>query len=388
MKIENDRLQNRGALAGIRVLDLSRLLPGPYCSMILADHGARVISVEDRRFQAAGHYVATVNRNKEHMTLDLKAPQGKKIFNRLVTESDVLIEGFRPGVVAKLGVDYASVRKIRPGIIYCSITGFGQNGPYRDRSGHDVNYLSLSGVLDLIGEKNHPPAIPGVQFSDMIAGMNGAIGIILALFERQKSGRGQYIDVAMTDSALAFMPVVKLMQAILGSDPVRGDGFLSHRYACYNTYQTADNRHIAIGALEPHFWRNLCTHLGLEEYIPLQFDDGQRKEIIGHLRGLFKQKTLKEWCLTLKDVDACWSPVLHYSEVLEDTHFKERAMVVDVPEEDDLAGRVLGVPIKLSRTPGGVRSKSPQFGADTRAVLKELGFDERKIDDLLAQGVI
>lgn len=304
MNSENDRMQNRGALAGIRVLDLSRLLPGPYCSMILADHGARVISVEDRRFQAAGHYVATVNRNKEHMTLDLKTVQGKDIFQRLLAQSDVLIEGFRPGVVTKLGVDYASIRKIRPEIIYCSITGFGQNGAYRDRSGHDVNYLSLSGVLDLIGEKNHPPAIPGVQFSDMIAGMNGAIGIILALFERQKSGRGQYIDVAMTDSALAFLPVVTLMQDILGSDPVRGDGFLSHRYACYNTYTTADNRHIAIGALEPRFWSNLCTHFGLEAYIPLQFDDGRRKEIIGRLRAIFKQKTLEEWCLALQDVDA------------------------------------------------------------------------------------
>jgi crotonobetainyl-CoA:carnitine CoA-transferase CaiB-like acyl-CoA transferase len=387
MNIEKDGTRNRGALAGIRVLDLSRLLPGPYCSMILADHGARVISVEDRRFKAAGHYVATVNRNKEHMTLDLKTVQGKTIFQRLLAQSDVLIEGFRPGVVAKLGVDYASVCKIRPDIIYCSITGFGQNGAYRDRSGHDVNYLSLSGVLDLIGEKNHPPAIPGVQFSDMIAGMNGAIGIVLALFERQSSGRGQYIDVAMTDSALAFLPVVKLMQAILGSDPVRGDSFLSHRYACYNTYATADNRHIAIGALEPRFWRNLCIHLGLKKYIPLQFDDGRREEIIRRLRAIFKLKTLKQWCLTLRDVDACWSPVRRYSEVMEDPHFKERAMVVDMSGTGG-ESKALGVAVKLSRTPGSVRTKAPQFGENTRALLTELGYHEEEIDEFFAQQVV
>jgi crotonobetainyl-CoA:carnitine CoA-transferase CaiB-like acyl-CoA transferase len=387
MNSEKDGTRNRGALAGIRVLDLSRLLPGPYCSMILADHGARVISVEDRRFQAAGHYVATVNRNKEHMTLDLKSGRGKDIFQRLLAQSDVFIEGFRPGVVAKLGVDYASVRKIRPDIIYCSITGFGQNGANRDRSGHDVNYLSLSGVLDLIGERNQPPAIPGVQFSDMIAGMNGAIGIILALFERQKSGLGQYIDVAMADSALAFLPVVKLMQDMLGGDPVRADGLLSHRYACYNTYATADNRHIAIGALEPRFWRNLCTHLGLEAYIPLQFDDGRRKEIIGRLRAIFKQKTLDEWRQALQAVDACWSPVLRYSEVLEDSHFKERAMVVDIPAAGG-ESKTLGVPVKLSRTPGSVRTKAPRFGENTRSLLTELGYSKEKIEELFDRGVV
>jgi crotonobetainyl-CoA:carnitine CoA-transferase CaiB-like acyl-CoA transferase len=193
--------------------------------------------------------------------------------------------------------------------------------------------------------------------------------------------------VAMTDSAMAFLPVVKLMQDMLGSDPVRGDAFLSHRYACYNTYVTADDRHIAIGALEPRFWRNLCTHLGLEAYIPLQFDEGRRKEIIRHLRAIFKQKTLDQWCLTLHNVDACWSPVLRYSEVLEDPHVKARAMVVDMPDADD-ESEALGVAVKLSRTPGSVRTKAPRFGENTRALLAELDYQEDEIDELFALGVV
>lgn len=381
-------MQKRGALDGIRVLDLSRLLPGPYCSMILADHGARVIAVEDRRFEASGHYVATVNRNKEHMTLDLKTPAGQEIFARLVQQSDVLIEGFRPGVVTKLGVDYEAVCKLKEDIIYCSITGFGQNGPYRDRVGHDVNYLSLAGVLGLVGEKKRPPAIPGVQFSDMIAGMNGAMGIMLALLEHGKTGRGQYIDVAMTDSAMAFLPVVQLMKDLLGTDPVRGDGFLSHRYACYNTYETADNRFIAIGALEPRFWLNLCVHLKQEEYIPLQFDDTERERIIQRLRAIFKEKSLAAWCRELEDVEACWSPVRRYGEVLEDPHVKAREMVVSVPTGEESAAKVLGVPVKLSRTPGSVRTPAPTFGQDTRSVLAELGYSREEIQALIERGAV
>jgi crotonobetainyl-CoA:carnitine CoA-transferase CaiB-like acyl-CoA transferase len=381
-------MQKRGALDGIRVLDLSRLLPGPYCTMILADHGARVICVEDRRFETAGHYVTTVNRNKEHITLNLKTFEGQEVFTRLAAVSDVIVEGFRPGVVTKLGVDYAAVRKLKKDIIYCSISGFGQNGPYRDRAGHDVNYLSLSGVLDLMGEKNRPPAIPGVQISDMVAGMNAAIGILLALLERGKTGQGQYIDVAMTDSAIAFLPVVQVMKELLGADPLRGDGYLSHRYACYNIYTTADNRHIAIGAVEPHFWQNLCRHFSLEEYIPLQYEDARREEIIVRLREIFQSKNLEEWCRELRDVEACWSPVCRYSEVLADPHVQAREMVTVPTVDGGQGGSVLGVPVKLSRTPGGVCTPAPAFGENTRAVLVDLGYSDDEIKTLHRKGAV
>ncbi|MGD8258777.1 MAG: CoA transferase, partial [Desulfobacterales bacterium] len=210
-------MTNQGTLSGITVIDLSRLLPGPYCSMILADHGARVIAIEDRRFLADGLFFNIVNRNKEHMSLNLKTDEGKEIFFRLVQTADVLLEGFRPGVVNRLGVDYDSVRKVNSQIIYCSITGYGQNGPYRDRVGHDVNYLSNAGVLNLIGEPDRPPSIPGVQIADIAGGgMNAAIGILLALFAREKTGKGQYIDISMTDGMVAFLPAVMFFQQLTG----------------------------------------------------------------------------------------------------------------------------------------------------------------------------
>ncbi|MFZ0726135.1 MAG: CaiB/BaiF CoA-transferase family protein, partial [Desulfobacterales bacterium] len=196
---------NRGALCGLLVLDLSRLLPGPYCTMILADHGARVIAIEDRRFKDADVFPATVNRNKEHMTLNLKTEEGRGIFYRLAAAADVIVEGFRPGVVQRLGVDYETIRKINPRIVYCALTGYGQTGRLKDRAGHDVNYLAQAGVLDLIGAADRPPSIPGVQMADIAGGLNAAVGILLALLARGQSGRGQYIDVSLTDAAAGLL---------------------------------------------------------------------------------------------------------------------------------------------------------------------------------------
>jgi len=217
-------MPKNGALSGIKILDLSRLLPGPYCSMILADHGARVIAIEDRRFMDDGLFFSQVYRNKEHMSLNLKTGEGKKIFFHLLNDADVILEGFRPGVVQRLGVDYDTVRKVNPKIIYCSISGYGQTGPYRDRAGHDVNYLSISGALDLIGQANRPPSIPGIQIADIAGGgMNAAIGILMALFARERTGKGQYIDISMTDGIVGFMPAAFFLKQITGQFPKRGD---------------------------------------------------------------------------------------------------------------------------------------------------------------------
>ena len=231
-----------GALTGVKVLDLSRLLPGPYCSMILADHGAEVLAIEDRRFLADGMYFKDLYRNKRHISLNLKAEEGRAIFFRMVRDADVILEGFRPGVVERLGVDYEKVRRINPRIIYCSITGYGQAGSLHDRAGHDVNYLSTAGVLDLIGEKGQPPAIPGVQIADIAGAMNGVIGVLLALFAREKSGLGQYIDISMTDSLLGFMTLPVLFRQLSDQRFGRSETLLSHRYACYNTYETKDKQ--------------------------------------------------------------------------------------------------------------------------------------------------
>lgn len=377
-----------GALSGTTVLDLSRLLPGPYCSMILADHGARVIAIEDRRFLADGLFMQTVNRNKEHMALNLKTTAGREIFFRLIAKADVLLEGFRPGVTARLGVDYDAVCRVNPTIIYCSITGYGQTGPYRDRVGHDVNYLSQAGVLDLIGEPDRPPSIPGVQIADIAGGgLNAAIGILLALLARAKTGQGQYIDISMTDGMVGFLPVVLFFHQLTGQIPGRSDAVLSHRYACYNTYETADGRFISIGAVENRFWKKLCEVLQVPEYAPLQYDDGRRREIIACLRRAFKQQPLTAWEKKLGDLDICWARVQNLAEVLADPLFRERQMVVDLQDSNGGKKTALGIPVKLSKTPGAVRTPPVDFGASTAAILRELGYSADDIKKFSESGV-
>ena len=381
---------SKGALTGITVLDLSRLLPGPYCSMILADHGARVIAIEDKKQYAAdGLFLPTVQRNKEHITLDLKREAGKDIFFRLVSEADVVIEGFRPGVVRRLGVDYDSVRTAKDDIIYCSITGFGQTGPGRDRVGHDINYLGDAGVLDLIGRPGQPPVVPGIQIADIAGGgLNAAIGILLALFARQQTGQGQYIDISMTDGMLAMLPVAQFWKMLTGESPQRGDNMLSHRYACYNTYETADGRHIAVGALENRFWRALCTALDLAEYADLQYDEARREEIIGAFGDIFRQKRLAEWDETLGGQDLCVSGIHTMAEAMASPMFRQREMVVEISHPDRASETALGVPVKLSETPGTIRTPSVQFGESTRRVLQGLGYSEEEIATLSKNGVI
>jgi len=381
-------IANNGALDGITVIDLSRLLPGPFCSMILADHGARVIAIEDKRFLADDLFITTVNRNKEHMSLNLKTPQGREIFSRLVHKADVILEGFRPGVVDRLGVDYDTVKKINPKIIYCSITGYGQTGPCRSRVGHDVNFLGYSGVLDLIGEPERPPSIPDVQFADLAGGgMNAVIGILLALLARERTAKGQYIDISMTDGMASLLPLTLFLRQRMQQEPKRGDTLLSHRYAFYNTYETADGRHISIGAVENRFWKILCEHLGVPEYAPLQYDENRRLEILDFMRTAFKQKTLAEWKTRLADLDVCWSPIHNLSEVLQDTLFREREMVVDIEEKDGQLTTILGIPVKLSGTPGSIRTPSVGFGESTASILRELGYTKGQIQAFADKGV-
>jgi crotonobetainyl-CoA:carnitine CoA-transferase CaiB-like acyl-CoA transferase len=381
---------NEGALNGITVLDLSRLLPGPYCSMILADHGARVIAIEDRKqYLKDGLFLPSVQRNKAHMCLDLKTEEGKEIFFRMARRADVVIEGFRPGVVERLGVDYEAVRTVRPEIIYCSISGFGQSGPWRDRAGHDVNYLGDSGVLDLIGEAGQKPVIPGIQIADIAGGgMNAAIGILLALYARQRTGQGQRIDISMTDGMLALLPVAKYFHEQTGTVPPRGRNMLAHGYACYNTYETADGRFIAVGALEGRFWKALCRHLGLAQYADSQFDADRSQEIIAAVAAIFKQKPLSQWEAELSGQDLCVSGIRAMDEALGADHFRQREMVVELARPEGGADTELGVAVKLSATPGAVRTPRPRFGEDTESVLKEFGYNAEHIRRLADKGII
>jgi crotonobetainyl-CoA:carnitine CoA-transferase CaiB-like acyl-CoA transferase len=290
--------------------------------------------------------------------------------------------------VNRLGIDYDTIRNVNPKIIYCSITGYGQTGPYRNRAGHDVNFLGYSGVLDLMGEPDRPPSIPGIQIADIAGGgMNAAIGVLLALLARDKTGKGQHIDISMTDGMVSLLPLTLFFQQRTGENPKRGESLLSHRYAFYNTYETADGRHITIGAVENRFWKQLCEHLDVSEYTPLQYNENRRQEILDFMRTTFKKKTLAEWEDELADLDVCWGRVQNLEEVLQDPLFRDREMVVDIRQKNRGKITTLGVPVKLSETPGTVRTPPVDFGESTVSILQELGYTEDQIKAFADKGV-
>ncbi|MCU0598501.1 MAG: CoA transferase [Desulfobacterales bacterium] len=382
-------MTKKGALDGIVVLDMSRLLPGPFCSMVLADHGARVIAIEDKRFAGEFGLTSTIYRNKEHISLNLKSEAGREIFLSMARKADIIIEQFRPGVVQRLGVDYDSIVKINPKIIYCSITGYGQTGPYRDIAGHDVNYLSVAGVLDLIGVKDGSPCIPGFQIADIAGGgMYAIIGILMALHAREKTGKGQYIDISMTDGSASLLALVLSISQAFGQPLKRSDSLLSHRYACYNVYETADSRYITIGAVENRFWKNLCDYFNVPEFTSLQYDDSRRQEMINFMSEQFKKKTLSQWEKELFPLDICWGAVKTYEEALASSLLKEREMVIEMTNNDGRKLLVLGTPLKMSDTPGSVRTWPPDFGENTKQVLMDFGYSDEQIQVFSAKGII
>ncbi len=367
-----------GALSGLLVLDLSRLLPGPYGSMILADNGARVIAVEDRRFQAdALDALSHINRNKEHMTLNLKNERGLAVFHGLAKKADVLLEGFRPGVTRRLGIDYERIAGLNPRIVYCSVTGFGQTGPHRNQAGHDVNFLAASGLLSLIGPAGGAPCIPGVQIGDLAGGLYAAVGILLALAARERTGRGQYVDVSMTDALKSMAPLAAGRMWADGRPPPRGDWLLSHRYACYNVYETADSRHVSVGALENRFWAALCEAFEVPRFADLQFDEERRQEILDFFRGAFRKRTRDQWVEMFQNRDVCLAAVLNLDEALDDAATKTD------PDFEHVAPAV-----NLSRTPASLRTRPPRFGEHTRSILAELGYDGRQIAEMEQEGAV
>ncbi len=280
------------------------------------------------------------------------------------------------------------MRRVNPRIVYCSITGYGQTGRLRDRVGHDVNYLAQSGVLDLIGPADGPPCIPGVQIADIAGGgMNAAIGILMALIARQRTGEGQHIDISMTDGLIGLLPVALFLHALNAPAPRRSDSLLSHRYACYTTYTTADGRHLAIGAVENRFWRRLCDHFGVPEYGALQYDENRRAEILEFMRARFRARTLAQWEEELGGLEVCFSAVRDLDEVLAEPLFRERDALVDLEAADGGRHTAPGVTVRMSASPGSVRTPPPAFGHDTQAVLAEFGYSPEQIARFAAEGV-
>ena len=375
-------------LAGLRVLDLSRQLPGPFCSTLLADFGADVLTIAAPG-DPFGTGIPFLARNKRSMTLNLKAADGLALFHRLADGADIVLEGFRPGVAARLGVDYETLSARNPQLIYCAISGYGQDGPYRDRSGHDVNYLGYAGVLQYVGAADGPPVIPGVQIADIGGGsLMAAVGILLAVIGRHASGLGQMVDVAMCDGALAWNVYHTLTYQLTGQHPRRGGEQLTGHYACYNVYETKDGRHVTLGAFEPHFWTTICRHFGREDLIAMQWAEGEaRTTTLAAFRARFRERTLAEWVAELGTLDICFGPVNKLDETFADPQLRHRGMVIDV---DGPGGPsvTFGTPIKLSATPGSIRTAPPGFGEHTDAVLQDLGCDGATIRRLHDDGVV
>jgi crotonobetainyl-CoA:carnitine CoA-transferase CaiB-like acyl-CoA transferase len=370
------------------VLDLSRQLPGPFCSTLLGDLGADVLTIAAPG-DPFGTGIAFLARNKRSMTLNLKSDAGRDVFLRLVDDADVVLEGFRPGVMDRLGVGWATVSARNPRVVYCAITGYGQDGPYRDRVGHDANYLGYAGVLEFIGPADGPPVIPGVQIADIGGGsLMAVIGILAAVMARQRTGRGQLVDVAMLDGAVAWNVYHMLLYLLSGKLPERGRAPLIGHHACYAVYETRDGRHLTIGAYEPHFWATLCRHLGREDLIADQWAEGDRREeIFRVLRAIFRAKTLADWNRELAALEICYGPVNRLDEAFDDPQVRHRGMIVTM---DTPGGPVVmpGPPIKLSDTPASLRTPPPAFGEHTDTVLAGLGYDAAAIARLRADGVI
>jgi len=375
-------------LQSLKVLDLSRQLPGPFCSMLLADLGADVLVVSNPT-DPLGIGIPYLARNKRSMTLNLKSPQGRKILLRLAADADIVLEGFRPGVPQRLGIDFDTLRSANPRLIYCSISGYGQDGPYRDRVGHDVNYLGYAGVLNFVGEAGGPPVIPGVQIADIAGGgLMAAVGILTAVIARTQTHRGQFVDIAMFDGSLACNAYHVLLYQLFGRLPERGGEQLTGRYPCYAVYETQDGRHVTVGAYEPHFWSTLCRHFGREDFIATQWDEGPiREAMFAFFLNAFRQKTMAEWMAELADKEICFGPVNRLNETFTDPQLQHRQMIVAMDSPNGPT-TVIGTPIKLTETPAALRTPPPGFGEHTDAVLGSLGYDAAGIAALRVSGVV
>lgn len=389
-------------LSGIRILDLSRLLPGAYASQMMADFGADVLKVEEPGSGDYGRfmpphgpngmslYFLAINRNKRSMTLNLKSQQGREIFLRLVRESDVVLESFRPGVLERLGLGYEQLKEVNKGIIYCAISGYGQDGPYRLRAGHDLNYAGYAGLLDYNRAANGEPAMPPTQLGDLAGGSYMAvIGILTALIGRAQTGEGRSIDVSMTEGVMSLLPLASTAYFNTHKAPKPGHSSLDGGLPCYNIYETKDGKHVTLAALEQKFWHTFCTRIGHLELLPFHLPHGpaEREEAMTQLRAIFKTKTRDEWIAELADIDACVGPVYSLDEALNDPHAQARGVSVGSGVGDG-AFRTLPTFPRISEVSGAQRYAPPTLGEHTDELLQSVGYSEAEIAQFRSAGVI
>lgn len=389
------------ALEGIRILDLTRLLPGAFCSQLLADMGAEVIKIEqpeggdyNRAFEPLAKHESgsflLLNRNKKSVALNLKSDEGKKILRDLVRDADVVLEGFRPGVMDRLGLSYASLSEINPRLVYCAISGYGQDGPLRLAAGHDLNYLAMAGALQLFGKAGEDPIVPGLSVADVGGGsLMASTGILAALIARGKTGKGQFVDISMFDGAVAWLAYHGADYLFGDIEPRGGERPFIGQAPCYNVYRCADGRHIALGIIEDHFWHRFCDAAGLAELKAEQWPTGeaavrQKKQ----LDALFAARTRDEWVAFFEPVDIPLSAVLDMAEAFSQPHFQHRKMLQSVQHPAEGTVPQLGFPIKLSDTPATIRTPAPLLGQHTAEVLGSIGYTAADVERLKGAGVV
>jgi crotonobetainyl-CoA:carnitine CoA-transferase CaiB-like acyl-CoA transferase len=397
-----------GPLEKLKVLELIRVPPGAFCTMMLADMGAEVLKIEtppatpsatetqqaERR--AAFHFV---NRNKRSIAINLKKPDGQKLLHQLAADADVLVEGFRPGVMARLGGDYDTLKRVNSRLIYCSLSGYGQDGPYRDLPAHDINFLAIAGVLDLIGEPDRSPAIPINLIADYAGvSLHGVVGILAALLARQRTGSGQLVDVSYLDTTLALLAVTPMMQVFLreGTRSQRGAGLAGGAYPQYTTYETADGKTLAVGCMDAEQWRAFCKTLGLGELSKTVADetcsdheaDGTAEAAKAAVQAVLGQRTRDEWFSIFRDKQVSVAPVHTVDEAFDDPQVLARRMAINVTHPRHGSALQAGIAINLSDTPGSLRRAGPSLGEHTDEVLETLGCDETRRDELRQAGTV
>ena len=383
-----------GALDGMRILDLSRLLPGPYCSMILADFGAEVIKIEEpgsgdysRSFppfqNGFGYWHLQLNRNKKSVAIDLKSEVGRSAFLKLAQTADVVLESYRPGVLKRLGIDYETVSKLNPKIVYCAITGYGKQGPLVKQADHDIGYVSLAGIVSMSGEPAGRPAIPGVLMADMNAALMAGMSIMMAVRHAEQSGQGQEIDIALYNTALTLMPGAASLYFGSGFVAERGNNWLTGAYANYNIYETRDGRYVSVGCLEKKFWSNLCVALERADLTDVLDEENNHSKVQQELAAIFKTKTMQEWTDFLAGKDTCVTPVLNFDEAMAAEQTTANEMVLNACDDEVGTYKQIGFAMKMSATPGQLQKRAPKLGEDTEAVLRGCGLDEAELEQLL-----
>jgi crotonobetainyl-CoA:carnitine CoA-transferase CaiB-like acyl-CoA transferase len=387
------------ALQGIRVLDMTWVGPGPFCTTILGDLGAEVIKIHEPHPERRGGLILQVFpnspdfpgfRNCKTLGLNLKTEEGRNIFHDFSKTADVVIEGSRPGVMKRLGIDYATIKKTNPEIVYASLTGYGQDGPYRDLVGHDINYISVGGLLGITGAAGGEPIIPGIPIADFAGGgMSAAIAILAALMARERTGKGQFIDVSITDTMVGLMSIWINPYLTWGIACQRGETWLSGQWPWYNVYETKDRKHISIGAIEAGFYTNLCQLLGREDFIEHQYAEGEkREEIFRYFKKTFSTKTRDDWVRILRQKDTCVAPVYSIDELVSDPQLLHRGVIHEMPHPTMGRVKQVGPIVKPSDSPFAVRNWSTRFGQHTEELLHDLGYKASHVTALRQKGVI